>query len=65
MSLGYKTMGLARGIPNEDHGGSPWKLSYMCMKLCGYVFWEKLTKRVLTVLLGVSGTSGSQGKGLT
>ena len=42
------------------------KPMYMCvwhyMVIC-FVYFGKLTKRVLTILLGVSDTFGSKGKG--
>lgn len=40
-------------------------LDICCLALCGYmfcVFWE-LTESLFTVLLGVSSTSASKGKG--
>ena len=39
MALGYKTMGIAHDILNEDHGGSPRQTYvYVCMALYGYMF---------------------------
>ena len=46
----------------EVHGKLMFMYAWHYMVICLCVF-GKLTKHVLTVLLGVSGTSGSKGKG--
>ena len=44
MARGYKTMGVAHDVPNEDQEGSPWQ-TYMCVCMTLYdymchVVWE-------------------------